>query len=202
MAALDHPCNDIVAPETDGPLELQEDLCRCGHRRPSQPTTTRILVHSRLRTPASGSWKVCHWRVVRSVARVPLPAFPISTTATTAPSTDQDIAGIEIGMDHVRCLSWWWDVGTHEPQALHQGRHHGGIPREPGDSRFLTGGGPPGVRPVVVGLGGLASLEFDDLHQLLNDGWGQLWHGSRVNEVHQMPYMSGCDPTPSQAGVG
>src|SRR3954453_2583957 len=61
-------------------------------------------------------------------------------------------------MDHVRCLSWWWDVGTHEPQALDQGRHHGGIPREPGhgltetrllrrlveiqpgDSRFLTGG--------------------------------------------------------------
>ena len=34
MAALDHPCNDIVAPETDGPLELQEDLCRCEHRRP------------------------------------------------------------------------------------------------------------------------------------------------------------------------
>jgi hypothetical protein len=34
MAALDHPWNDIVAPETDGPLELQEDLCRCEHRRP------------------------------------------------------------------------------------------------------------------------------------------------------------------------
>jgi len=26
----------IVAPETDGPLELQEDLCRCEHRRTSQ----------------------------------------------------------------------------------------------------------------------------------------------------------------------
>ena len=36
-------------------------------------------------------------------------------------------------MDHVRCLSWWWDVGTHEPQALDQGRHLGGIPRKPGD---------------------------------------------------------------------
>ena len=34
MAARDHPCNDIVAPETDGPLELQEDLCRGKHRRP------------------------------------------------------------------------------------------------------------------------------------------------------------------------
>ena len=124
-------------------------------------------------------------------------------------------------MDHVRCLSWWWDVGTHEPQALDQGRHHGGIPREPGhglaekrllgrlveiqpgDSRFLTGGDPPGVRPVVVGLGGLASLEFDDLHQLLNEGRGQLWRGSRVNEVHQMPYMSGCGPhsEPGRGGI-
>ena len=135
--------------------------------------------------------------------------------------TDQDIAGVEIGMDHVRCLSWWWGVGTHEPQALDQGRHHGGIPREPGhglaekrllgrlveiqpgDSRFLTGGDPPGVRPVVVGLGGLASLEFDDLHQLLDEGGGQLWRGSRVNEVHQMPYMSGCGPhsEPGRGGI-
>ena len=68
---------------------------------------------------------------------------------------------------------------------------------------FLTGGEPPGVRPVVVGLGGLASLEFDDLHQLLNEGRGQLWHGSRVNEVHQMPYMSGCGPhsEPGRGGI-
>jgi hypothetical protein len=29
MAALNHPCNDIVAPETDGQLELREDLRRC-----------------------------------------------------------------------------------------------------------------------------------------------------------------------------
>jgi hypothetical protein len=28
-------------------------------------------------------------------------------------------------VDHVRCLSWWWDVGTHEPKALDQRRHHG-----------------------------------------------------------------------------
>src|SRR5215472_4997948 len=34
MAALDHPCNDIVAPVTDGDLEHVEDLCRCEHRRP------------------------------------------------------------------------------------------------------------------------------------------------------------------------
>src|SRR6202167_5439514 len=103
-------------------------------------------------------------------------------------------------MDHVRGLSWWWYVGTREPQALDQGRHHRGIPREPGhglaekrllgrlveiqpgDSRFLTGGDPPGVRPVVVGLAGLASLELDDLHQLLNDGRGKLWHWRRVTE--------------------
>ena len=106
-------------------------------------------------------------------------------------------------MDHVRCLSWWWDVGTHEPQALDQGRHHGGIPQEPGDSRFLTGGDPPGVRPVVVGFGGLASLEFDDRHQLLNDGRGQLRRGSRVDEVHQMPYMRGCrsHSEPGRGGI-
>src|SRR6478735_6430364 len=110
-------------------------------------------------------------------------------------------------MDHVRCLSWWRDVGTHEPQALDQGRNHGGIPREPGhglaetrlfgrlvgilpgDSRFVTGGDAPSVRPVVVGLGGFARLEFDDLHQLLNEGRGELWYGGRVNEVHQMAYV-------------
>src|SRR3712207_7081882 len=38
------------------------------------------------------------------------------------------------------------------------------------------------------------SLEFDDLHQLLDEGRGQLWRGGRVNEVHQMPYVSGCGP--------
>ena len=32
MGALDQPWNDIVAPVTDGHLELQEDLCRCEHR--------------------------------------------------------------------------------------------------------------------------------------------------------------------------
>jgi hypothetical protein len=35
-------------------------------------------------------------------------------------------------MDHVRCLSWWRDAGTHEPQALGQGRHHGGIRQNEG----------------------------------------------------------------------
>jgi len=29
MAALDYPWHDILAPETDGPLELQEDLGLC-----------------------------------------------------------------------------------------------------------------------------------------------------------------------------
>jgi hypothetical protein len=55
---------------------------------------------------------------------------------------------------------------------------------------------------VVVGLRGLASLEFDDLHQLLNDR-RQLLHGSCVNEVHQMPYMSGCGPhsEPGRGGI-
>ena len=33
MGALDHPWNDLVAPVTDGPLKLHEDLGRCEHRR-------------------------------------------------------------------------------------------------------------------------------------------------------------------------
>ena len=118
-------------------------------------------------------------------------------------------------MDHVRCVSWWWDVGTREPQALDQGRHRGGTPREPGDaskqtalfcvevSGFLTGGDHPGERPVVVGLGGLACLQLDDLHQLIDDGPGQLWRGSRVDEVHQMPHMSGggAHSQPGRSGI-
>jgi hypothetical protein len=97
----------------------------------------------------------------------------------------------------------WGDVGTHEPQALDQGRHHRGIPRQSDDSRLLTGSDPPGVPPVVVRLGGLASLELDDLHQLLNEGRGQLGHGSRVNEVHQMPHISRCGPhsEPGRGGI-
>jgi hypothetical protein len=66
---------------------------------------------------------------------------------------------------------------------------------------FLAGGESPRVRPVVVGLGSLASLEFGDLHQLLDEGQGQLWRGSCVNELHQMPYMSDCGPH-SETGWG
>lgn len=33
MATLDHPWNNIVALETDGPLKLQDDLCRSENRR-------------------------------------------------------------------------------------------------------------------------------------------------------------------------
>src|SRR5690242_5116665 len=172
MAALDHPGNDIVAPETDGPLELQEDLCRCEHRRPlpagrgedsrpqPPPDTVQPIVEG---MPLEGG------EISRPRAAACVPDIHDRHHRSV---TDQDIPWAEIGMDHVRCLSWWRDGGTDEPQALDQGRHHGGIPREPGDSRFLTGGDPPGVRPVVVGFGGLASLEFDDLHQLLNDGRG------------------------------
>src|SRR5688500_4442640 len=61
----------------------------------------------------------------------------------------------------------------------------------------------PGVRPVVIAPGALASLELDDLHQLLDEGWGQRCRGTGVNEVHQMPYMSGCgaDSEPSRGGI-
>ena len=34
MAALDHPRQEILAPETDAPLELQEYLGLCEHRGP------------------------------------------------------------------------------------------------------------------------------------------------------------------------
>ena len=91
MAALDHPCNDIVAPETDGPLELQEDLCRCEHRRPlpadhdedSRPqppsdTVQRILEG----VPLEGG------EISRPRA---LPAFLISTTA---PSRTRTLPGL------------------------------------------------------------------------------------------------------------
>src|SRR3954453_15808866 len=61
---------------------------------PSQPTRARILVHSRPRAPFNGSSNVCHRRVVRSVARVPLPAFPMSTPATTAPSRTRTLLGL------------------------------------------------------------------------------------------------------------
>src|SRR4051812_14080771 len=62
---------------------------------PSRPTRSRILVHSRLRTPSSsGSSKEYQTRAMRSVARVPLPAFPMSTTATTAPSRTRTLLGV------------------------------------------------------------------------------------------------------------
>ena len=190
---------------------------------PSQPTRSRMLVHSRLRTSSSsGSRKVYHTRLVRSSRPRAAPRVPDVHDRHHRSVADQDIAGgCEIGMDHVRRLWRWWDVGAHEPQALDQGRHHGGVPREPGhglaekrllrrlveirpgDSRFLTGGDPPGVRPVVVRLRGLAGLEFDDRHQLLNEGRGQLGRGSRVDEVHQMPHVSGRGPhsEPGRGGI-
>src|SRR4051812_4366314 len=117
MAALDHPCNDIVAPETDGPLELQEDLCRCEHRRPLPADQGE---DSRPQPPSD--------TVQRILEGVPLEGGEISRprAATCVPDvhdrhhrtvTDQDIAGVEIGMDHVRCLWWGWDVGTPAPGA-------------------------------------------------------------------------------------
>src|SRR5689334_21955114 len=111
MAALDHPCNDIVAPETDGPLELQADLSRCEHRRPLPADQGE---DSRQQPPSD--------TVQRILEGVPLQGGEISRPRAATGVldihdrhhccvTDQDIAGVEIGMDHVRCLSWWWDVG-------------------------------------------------------------------------------------------
>src|SRR5215213_6465272 len=86
MAALDHLWNDIVASVTDGDLEAQEDLCRCEDRRPLPADQDE---DSRPQPPPDTVQRILEGvphELVRSVARVPLPAFPISTTATTAPS--------------------------------------------------------------------------------------------------------------------
>src|SRR3954467_10384876 len=197
MAALDQPRNDIVPPETDGPLERQEDLRRGKHRgllpadqvedpRPQPPPTT-VQQRTLEGVPNEGH-EISRPRAATRVLDVH------DRDHCSVP--DQDITGsCEIGMDHVRCDSWWWDVGAREPEALDQGRHRGGIPRksgyglseqrllgrlvdQPADGRFLTGDDPPGERPVVVRLGRLASLEFDDLYQLLDEGPGQLRRGS------------------------
>src|SRR5258707_12804220 len=118
MAALDHPCNDIVAPETDGPLELQEDLCRCEHRR---PLPTDHDEDSRPQPPSDIAQRI--------LEGVPLQGEDISSprAATSVPDihdpnnrsvTAHDIARVEIGMDHVRCPPWCGDVGTHGSQVL------------------------------------------------------------------------------------
>ena len=101
---------------------------------PSEPTRSRILVHSRLRTPSGQRILegVPNERDEISRPRAPTCVFDIHDRDHCSVA-DLDIAGgCEIGMDHVRCDSWWWDVGTREPQALNQGRHRGGIPRKAG----------------------------------------------------------------------
>ena len=169
----------VVAPEADAPLELQQDLRRREHRRPvpadrgedprPQPTADPVQ---------------------RCVEGVPLEGREIGR-ARAAPGvldvhdrhhrsvTDQDVAGVEIGVDHVRRPRRWRDVGTGEPRRSTRAATAEEWRRQPGDSRFPTGGDAPGVRPVVVGLGGLAGLELDDLHQLLDDRRGQLGAGPR-----------------------
>ena len=105
ISALDYRWNEIVTPETDGPLELQEDLCRCEHRRllpsderedfrpqPPSDTVQWVLEGMPLKRDEIGRPRpaACvrdvHERYYRSV-------------------TDQDVAGVEVGMDHVRCRS-------------------------------------------------------------------------------------------------
>src|SRR5215469_1157367 len=109
MAALDHSWNEIVAPETDGPLELQENLCRCEDCRPLPADQDQ---DSRPQPPSD--------TVQRIGEGVPLEGGEISRprAAACVPDihdrhhrsvTDQDIPRDEIGMDHVRCRTWWWD---------------------------------------------------------------------------------------------
>ena len=123
MAALDHSLNDIVPPETDGPLQRKEDLRRCEHRRPlpvdqvedprPQPPPNTVQQRILERVPNEGD------EISRSRAAT---CVPYVHDRDHRSFTDQDIAGsCEIGMDHVSCDWWWWDVGTREPQALDQG---------------------------------------------------------------------------------
>src|SRR4051794_37112623 len=124
MAALDHCWNIDVALVTDGELDHEENVCRYQHRR--------VL-------PADQGENPCPQLRSDSVqSRIPKCVPPEGgeigrpRAATCVPDvhngdhlavTDQDVAGSrEIGMDHVRCLSWWWDGGTHEAQAVDQGR--------------------------------------------------------------------------------
>src|SRR5581483_4878871 len=85
MAALDHPCNDIVAPVTDGELELQEDLCRCEHRRPLPADQ----VEDSRPQPSSGT-------VQRILEGVPHEGGEISRprAATGAPSRTRTLSGL------------------------------------------------------------------------------------------------------------
>lgn len=122
-------------------------------------------------------------------------------------------------MDHLWCPPWWWDVGTHEPQALDLAGHVrevlGRPDHGPAETRLLsclaevwsghrrsdTVGDPPGVRPVVVGLGGLPSLEPDELHQLVDEGWRQSGAGAASTTSIGCHTWVAVDPAPSQAGV-
>src|SRR3954454_24369963 len=101
MAALDHPRNDIVPPETDGPLERQKDLCRCEHRRPlpadevedprPQPSPNTVQQWILEGVPNEGD-EICRPRAASRVLDIH------DRDHCSVP--DKDIAGsCEIGMD-------------------------------------------------------------------------------------------------------
>ena len=80
---------------------------------PVGPRETSHFLGNELRPPARhSSWETT--RIGGTMRAAPAHGME----GKSASFADQDIAGVEISMDHVRCLSWWWDVGTHEPQAL------------------------------------------------------------------------------------
>ena len=158
MAALDHPWNDIVAPVTDGTSRVPEDLCRCEHRRPLPADQGE---DSRPQLPSD--------TVQRNRGRVPLEGGEISRphAATCVPDihdrhhrsvTDQDIAGVRSAWT-MSGASRGGGTSTHtsrrrSTKADTTEEYPESGEAEPGDSRFLTGGDPPGVGPVVVRLGG------------------------------------------------
>ncbi len=190
---------------------------------PSPPTRSRILVHSRDRTASSdASWKVAHMRAVRSIARVPLPAFPMSTTATTSPSRTRTLLGVEISAWTMSGAPRGGGTPAHasrrrSTKASTSTEYPGSRPMDwrRMDCSFvsLTSGvtavdrAPVATRQAYdqwsYGSEPWLGLKFDDVHQALDERRGELWRWSRVDEVHQVPHVSGCGPyrEPCRCGI-
>ncbi len=138
---------------TDVELERHENCVAASTTRPFPTDRSRISPQAPSAT--STDPRRCTTGGCESVARVPLPAFPIAPTAT--PLRHGPDISAESGMDHVgplvRCA-----VGTRE-RGARPGRHSrntpkaGNGPRQLGAGRdpIPDGGEPPGVDQLVEG---------------------------------------------------
>ena len=133
--------------------------------------------------------------------------------------TDQDIGGVEIGMDHVRCLSWWQDH-RHTPSRERLARATAGeCPRAwprtgadapagrvagigPGCGRVLTGGDPPGVGPVVVGLTSGAWPAWSSMTSISCSARGEVSSGAGAasTKIHAGPHERPWPPLRARPG--